>query len=233
MEILANSNVVSPASSVCFLTGVSRPTSLSRVSHRLSDDKSIALAELLQVLCCGEESAVFAFQRLAGKESLQEVSRRELLRISSEEEVHEVLLSGLRASLPSLEVDLGLQRRLRRFFISLESREMGVHFARLAALDSGVCAILGELQRPEAVLKGKEHGILEIFRKIHQDEANHVRTALTLGREMLERKRLEDEIMNTRERLSKLLMSKTHAFEALGVDSDRLHKKLNRCPRLS
>jgi hypothetical protein len=233
MELLKVSSDVTPASNVCFVTGIARPKTLGRVEHRLGDSAALALAELLQVLCCGEESAVFAFQRLSGKACLQEFSRRELLRIASEEEVHEVLLSGLRASLPNIEVDAGLQRRLRRFFISLESREMGVHFARLAALDSGVCAVLGELQRPQAILKDREHGILRIFRKIHQDEANHVRTALTLGIEMLERKRLEDEIMQTRERLSQLLMSKSSAFETLGVDSDRLKAKLNRCPRLS
>ena len=50
---------------------------------------------------------------------------------------------------------------------------------------------------------------------------------------MLHHQRLEDEIMNTRERLSKLLMTTTHAIPALGAYSDPLHKKLNHSPRLS
>ncbi|MBT9584423.1 hypothetical protein IV102_13860 [bacterium] len=202
------------------------------IGHALPDTVAESLAELLLVIGCGEESAVFAFQRLAGRGELQHHAQGQLLRIAREEEHHEQLLRGLRASLPTPRPDPLLKGRLRRFFLTLESREIGVHFARLAALDSAVCSILGELRSP----KGKIHlesGIARIFQNIHEDEANHVRTALSLGHELAGRQRFLEEWVWTRQRLGALLDMKAEAFEGVGIDPRRLHQRLRKVPRLA
>lgn len=185
----------------------------------------------MQILCCGEESAVFAFQRLAGRDALLLESQQQLLRIAREEEGHELLLSGLRAGLPAPPADRALQGRLRRFFLSLESREAGVHFARLAALDSAVCRILTELQSARGYVRDQPE-ISQIFGRIHREEANHVQTALVLGREFLSRGQFLQEMESTRLRLSALLMERADAFERMAVDPDRLAHKLTQLPRL-
>ncbi len=217
---------------VCFVTGVTREAAVRPVQHRLKDEQSEALAQLLQILCCGEESAVFAFQRLAGRDSLLQESQQQLLRIAREEEGHELLLCGLRAGLPAPPKDLGLQARLRRFFLSLESRDAGIHFARLAALDSAVCKILGELQSARGYVRGQPQ-ISQIFGRIHREEANHVHTALVLGQEFLNRGKFLQEMESTRLRLSALLMQRADAFEGMAVDPDRLAHKLTQLPKLS
>src|SRR5258708_33491509 len=61
-------------SHVCFRRR-GRPQSVRiALEQELSGNVAEAVAELLQVLCCGEESAVFAFERLSRHASLPEAA---------------------------------------------------------------------------------------------------------------------------------------------------------------
>ncbi len=75
---------------VCFRlpTGESAPSFGPGLLLRLRDVHQEALADLLQVFACGEESASLAFARLGGA-PLEEAARCGLARIAEEELVHE------------------------------------------------------------------------------------------------------------------------------------------------
>lgn len=215
---------------VCFVTGVRRDLSVTPVRHHLSDDWAQATSNLLQVLCCGEESAVFAFHRLAGDSRLQVTAQEVLGRIADEESYHEVMLANLRASLPEAPQDAGLAHQMLRFFRSLGTRELGVHFARLAALDSGVCLILSQLRRPAGAFQG-ETEILRILARIHREESTHVASSLAFARELLPASRLREVMTETRQQLSEILMMRAGALETLGVGPEKLHRRLSRVPQ--
>ncbi len=105
-----------------------------------------ALAELLPVLICGEESANLVFAQLAQAPTLSAQAHRALAGIERDEATHEQLLLQVRAALPEPPVDAALLRAARHFFLRLHEVDIGRHFARITALDSAVCILLGALR---------------------------------------------------------------------------------------
>src|SRR5258708_12467341 len=75
-------------SHVCFRRR-GRPQSVRiALEQELSGNVAEAVAELLQVLCCGEESAVFAFERFSPPPALQEPARPRPARIARQAPWH-------------------------------------------------------------------------------------------------------------------------------------------------
>ena len=72
------------------------------LEQELSRQVAEAVTELLQVLCCGEESAVFAFSSLSRNRTLNADASSCTATIAREEAFHDELLRGLRGVLPSL-----------------------------------------------------------------------------------------------------------------------------------
>ena len=205
----------------------------SRILNGLSDDTAVALADLLPCLLCGEESAVQVFanegNRVAGL--LHQSAGSALFRIAAEEEYHEELLSTLASRLPVAR-DLAARRRLsRRYFQRILSRDIGEHFARIAALDSAVCIILGELIQSRGSFP-RESTAFEIFSRIGGDEGRHVRFsrhyASALG---VTRDGAAESFELVRRGLVDLLRRCGDGFDALAVDPDRLFRRLVRVPR--
>jgi hypothetical protein len=214
---------------VCFLTDVASRSIPSLVPHRLKDRSAQALAELLQILCCGEESAVFAFSRLSRDRRLEASAQATLAAIAADEAVHESRLADLRFSLPPAAEDESLRASLKRFFRSLGSRDLGIHFTRLAALDSGVCAILSAL-RGTGLPIAQERGITQIVEKIHRDEARHAASALFFARNLLTGTLIADGAAETRQRLVDVVMRRADAMERLGVDPAQMARRLTAIP---
>src|SRR5262249_44690344 len=136
---------------------------------------ALALAELLQVLSCGEESASATFENLAYS-SDEPAVRSALIQIAADERRHQFLLARLCAGLPRPPVEPAFQARMRRFFMRLAHRDIQIHFVRIAAVDSAACQLLALLRsRTGPLSTGSYAG--SVIRSIHMDEARHVSIA--------------------------------------------------------
>jgi hypothetical protein len=136
---------------------------------KLTATRAEAAAALLPMLMCDEESAILTSEALSVKHA---DAGRALARIAQEEQLHELLLRRLKAVLP-VSADTTLRRATRRFFVQVAERDTGLHCARIAALDSAVCSLLGAL-RARGSPFAKEPSISAILTRIHRDEARHV-----------------------------------------------------------
>jgi hypothetical protein len=186
-----------------------------------------ALATLLPVLQCGEESASLVFDALAL--TAVEADQQALHIIATEERVHEQLLYGLAASLPRPLQQASVRTAARRFYLRQQHRSSAVHFVRIAALDSGACIILSALLRPMAVV-AQAPPVLKIFKRIYADEARHVRLSRRHAIGRLDKAIATDIAHHTRAQLVEVLRSAGNSFEHLGVDADKLYRYLSVVP---
>jgi hypothetical protein len=213
---------------VCFrLAELARAVPLTGLL-RLGDAQAEALSELLQVFACGEESAALAFARL-GASPLEDAARRALARVAEEELIHEGLLRGLRGALPAPAPDRELRRALLRFYHDIAQADIGLHLASIAALDSAVCLILAALLEPDRVL-AQEPAATAIFRRIHRDEAGHVRLSRRIAAELVQGDVIGAVAENARLGLVGVLARRGAAFDSLGVDAERLFVRIGRVP---
>ena len=195
--------------------------SLSELAERQIE----ALGRLLPVLLCGEESAFQVFWREAGR--LTDVQFRRSLalarRIAAEELEHEQLLRELRNCCPAPGDLASIRLRAHRFFLRMASREPALHFARVAALDSGVCVILAAVAKPLA----RAHVVVDTINRIRRDEARHVRFSRAHSCELgADKSLLADTAACVRRELVALLYPLANSFEELELDADQLFRRL-------
>jgi len=191
----------------------------------LAEPQMEALGRLLPVLLCGEESAFYVFWREAGR--LTDVQLRRSLalarRIAAEELEHERLLRELRNGCPAPRDLASIRLRARRFFLRMASREPALHFARVAALDSGVCVILAAVAKPLA----RARAVVDTLNRIRRDEARHVRFSREHSCELgADKLLLADTAARIRTELVALLSPLASSFEDLGLDADHLFRRL-------
>jgi hypothetical protein len=190
---------------------------------------SRALAQLLPLLLCGEESAVLAFGHHAQSPRWGTRARAEFGRMESDEARHAGWLQGLQICLPPPEADLQLRRRVKQFFMRLASANFGIHLGHIAALDSAVCLILGKLRRSGVCQPNSP--VTRVFESIHRDEARHVAVARGYAGELCSTGDLLACATETREQLTGILSARAQAFEILGICPDSLFKQLRSPPR--
>ena len=199
-------------SHVCFRRR-GRPQSVRiALEQELSGNVAEAVAELLQVLCCGEESAVFAFERLSRHAALQEAAAACAARIAREEACHDELLGGLRLALPTPRSDGALLDRLKGFYRALGTRDAFVHLTQIYALDSGVCIVLSAL-RGEGRPVGRNSTLAAILGRILHDEVGHVRDSGRIARELGPRRPGTEHVARTREGLADMIFQRADALE--------------------
>jgi hypothetical protein len=213
---------------ICFRLADPLPAASPPGPLRLGDAAAEALCELLQVFACGEESAAHAFAHLGGS-PLEDAARRGLARVAKEELIHEGLLRGLRNALPAPAPDRELRRALLRFYHGIWQADTGLHLASIAALDSAVCVILAALLEPDRIL-AREPTVARVLRRIHRDEAGHVRLSRRLAAELVRGKALFAVAEIARLSLVGLLARRGSAFESLGVNAERLFARIARVP---
>jgi hypothetical protein len=220
-----------PQDPACFALG-RRTVRAPRLASplRLPDDAAVALAHLLPLLLCGEESAALAFGADDVRHALGPAARAELDRIRREEVVHGLLLQRLQTGLPTASLEISLRARMRRFFITLVDADPGRYFARIAGLDSAVCMLLGALRGRRSPL-GVDARVALSFARIHREEATHVDAARRIALAYAPVARARDVAAETRARLVTLLRERGAAFETLGVDADRLFVRLGAVSR--
>ena len=212
------------SSAACFQLSPVGATELRIEAVRLSAGSAGALAELLRVLSCGEESAALTFDHL-GNSWHERPLRSALAGIAADEREHQALLAGLRASLPQPRQDPSLEATLRRFFMRLADRDVLVHFVRIVAIDSAVCHILGALRGRGKPLAADVR-VGSILERIHRDEARHVAIASRCAAPLLKSARGREIAADAREQLTRLLRLRADSLDSLSVDPDRLFSRL-------
>lgn len=220
-----------PLGPVCFDVGRHAARAPRPVpALRLADASAAALAELLPLLLCGEESAALAFGGGGACDALAPAARADLERIRREEVVHGLLLQRLQTGLPPAALEPWLLARTRRFFVTLAAADPGRYFARIAGLDSAVCVLLGALRGKRSPLTA-DPTVAATLARIHRDEAGHVDAARRIARGYTTAADALAAATATRRRLVALLRERAAAFETLGVDSDRLFARLGTVAR--
>ncbi len=190
-----------------------------------------AIANLLPILLCGEESAEFAFEYLAKKlpESQQHAFKAELMRIADDERCHGQLLDTLRQTLPAPR-RRNATRQAARFLRGLTSDDLSLHLVRIAAVDAGLCQILAEVcqrDRPITHLTS----IHSIFQRIRRDEGRHVRISRRCAKALGLATAVEhDERGKVLQNFAALLAPEAASFAVVGVDFNAI---LARFARLS
>jgi hypothetical protein len=209
---------------VCFPQArVDIARSQARAIH-LDARRALALAELLQVLSCGEESASVTFDQL--QHSWHEPAvRGALTQIASDERQHQVLLATLTAALPQPRPDPALQATMRRFFMRLAHRDALVHFVRIAAIDSAACHLLALLRGRRGPLATDSHAA-SVLERIHTDEARHVVIARRCAGPLLDSAKGRDIADEMRTELTHVLQLRADSLETLAIDPDRLRARL-------
>jgi hypothetical protein len=162
---------------VCFMRpprAAHEAATLDIDASALLPDVALALANAVPFLRCGEESAVHAFgRRLVHSDDAME--QRALEAIGADEERHAAWLQALAAALPAPTCALDPDA-LTPFFRRLLTRDKALHFARIAALDLAVCALLRPLVARHGPLAAAPT-VIGGLRAIRHDEARHVRVA--------------------------------------------------------
>ncbi|ULQ48222.1 hypothetical protein JN531_007975 [Flagellatimonas centrodinii] len=195
----------------------------------VDDAAQLAVARILAVLVCAEESAVNMFHHECGRVSSEQVAANQqaLREIETEERVHAWLIHSARSYLPEPD-DIGsIRRRTRRLFMRVASRDVATHFARITGLDSGVCISLSALLGSAKVNRAK--GFARLIKQIRRDEATHVKKsrdhAVDLG---FDANLFHDCYDLTRTGMVDMLTPIASSFDDLEVDPDRLFKRLLR-----
>src|SRR5258708_21148999 len=205
---------------ICFRLADAAPAAPPPGPLRVGDAQAEALAELLQVFACGEESASLAFARLGGA-PLEDAARCGLARIAEEELVHERLLRGLRSALPAPARDKELRRALLRFYHGIAQDDIGLHLASIASLDSAACLILSALLQRASILR-QEPAVAAIFRRIHRDEAGHVRLSRRIAAALVPTPVFTPVPERTRLGLVGALQRRGPAFQRLVIYAERV-----------
>lgn len=199
------------------------------IDAALGDRRLEGLAALLPILGCGEEAAVLAFDALALATGDDPVGSAALARIAEDEEAHDQLIVRLRSALPPPPDQRDILRLTRRFHLDLGRGSTALRLARIAALDSAVCTVLGRLLKRGGALASAPavHGALSA---VQRDEARHVALSRGLALARAEGAVLRAAAVEARDALADILMRAGAAFESLDVDTSRLIRDVRRLP---
>lgn len=195
----------------------------------LTDPDSLALAELLPLLGCGEEAAALGFDRLGESVSLDHAARRALRDIAHEERLHDSLMSGLRAALPAVTVSAQVMRQIRRYHLSMARGGAITHLARIVGLDAAVCLIMSRLLHRGGSI-AHDQGVSALLSRIRRDEARHVALSRALVIAASGGAAARDRAAEARHGLADLVAFGAAAFETLGVDPDDLIRDIRIMP---
>lgn len=181
----------------------------------LPADAAQALSNALPFLRCGEESAVHAFgRRLSGVAVGGEQAALDA--IAADEERHAAWLEALAAALPASDAGAAADAMVG-FFRGLLTRHTALHFARIAALDLSVCALLRPLVAPHTALAAAP-AVVAGLAAIRRDEARHVRVARACARRLGVQPATQRELdLALRRDLSQLLAPVRTSLLRLGI----------------
>lgn len=195
----------------------------------LSCRQEEAMARLVPLLLCGEQSAIQVFgseaQRLQGDGWRDSIALLNAIEI--DECGHEQALQHLSAMLMVPDDLHRIKRRAQLFYVSIgKTAGLDNHFANISQLDACVALLMHAVANSSL---GNGHCIAQLFERIKQDEARHVAVSrqhfLKLGGH-------KDVFAKTRKTISNalvtLLRGEADSFENLGIDADQLFATLTK-----
>ena len=196
----------------------------------LPHDTQVALAKLVIILLSGEESAVHVFYREGNRldQASALAGHKIFYQIAHEEEQHEKLLKFLYMYLPEPDDFDPIRAATRKFLVQLGGSGPATQFARISSLDACVCKIMSSI-----LSKNSKVSQIQLFeriaKKIRHDESGHVKVSrkhiANLG---VSDKEFYEVDSNVRLNVVSLFESFGSFFETLGVDPDKLSKKILR-----
>lgn len=170
-----------------------------------------------------------AFDGLAQCHREDDRAAKALRAVAAEERLHDLMIRHLQDDLPDTVHDPVALDAARRFHLGLVRGGAALHLARIAALDSAVCTMFGRLLRPGGPIASAP-GVAAILRRIHRDEARHVRVTRALALDTGPTLAMRDAAAAARAALADTLLHADGAFEALGVDPVSLDRDMRRLP---
>lgn len=193
----------------------------SKARLGLSPIQQGSMAQLIPLLLCGEQSALFVFHkestRLSNAPSIEALNT-----IEADESLHEMALQMLLSVLPVVESHR-TKRLAQKFYASIEKRTHSIaeHFLAISQLDACVCVIMNAIVNSSI----KETYTAQLFNLIKRDEARHVKIAkshavllnshVSFGKDFC----IHQELVT-------LLTTQKKAFEELDVDFSKLSLRL-------
>lgn len=188
-----------------------------------------AMARLLPLLLCGEQSAIQVFgseaQQLTGDRWQESIAL--LSAIETDEYGHEQALQDVSAMLMVPDDLHHIKRRAQLFYISL-SKTAGLdnHFANISQLDACVALLMHAVANSSL---GRSHGIAKLFERIKQDEARHVAVSRQHFLKLDGDKNVFSQSRQTiSHSLVELLSSEAQSFDNLGIDPSQLFATLTK-----
>ncbi|MCL9780736.1 hypothetical protein M9194_04700 [Vibrio sp. S4M6] len=199
-------------------------TRFQRTSISFSSQHHMALARLLPLLVCGEQSSQWVFYNESRRLQQNPQAVIDFEQIVADEQYHEQALEFVRTQLDEPDDITTLKRRSQHFFAQLAVTEsFSEHFAQIACLDSLVCKLMLAIENGSL---GKTHPFSLLCRAIKKDEAKHVsmskRHALELGFCTSHWPQFRQDIT---QRLYDLLVTEEQAFSDIGVDLKMIFKR--------
>ncbi len=192
------------------------------LSAGLSASQQAALARLVPLLLCGEQSAIHVFHT---EYSRQESSQFYLAQIEADERLHELALQRLLQQLPEYSKLHRLKRYAQLFYarIQQDSDSVARHFYTISQLDACVCVLMNAVANSS--IKGT--AAAGLFSLIKRDEARHVsiarRHAVRLQSDIYEQ---PPGGFNIHQGLVDLLRQQENAFQVLSIDTGVLFQRL-------
>ncbi|MEH6446008.1 MAG: hypothetical protein V7784_19115 [Oceanospirillaceae bacterium] len=204
----------------------------------LSNTQQLALANLLPLLLCGEQSAIHVFNTESSRISqvsdthpaINELERQKALlylqQIEADERIHEQALQFILDKLPVASEQHKIKRIAQRFYASIAQQTNTVtqHFQVIAQLDTCVCLLM------DAVAKSsiKQSSLAELFRLIKKDEARHVNIAKKHSVMLLKNEITAPPLIDLKiqQQLVNMLNTQLPALQHLQIDSQILFKRI-------
>lgn len=195
------------------------------VLSRLNDEQQSALARLVPLLLCGEQSAMLVFhnecQRLTPNHSSSLLA---LQQIEADEFIHEQALQRLQQWLPTPDDIRLIKRKSQLFYARLHkhSRTIKEHFMLISQLDACVCVIMSALAQ---AMNHQPH-LQSLFQFILKDEARHVYVSRSHARSLDEKDSKDDQNTDLHNQLIALLTTEEKSFKALDVNTECLFQRI-------
>lgn len=193
-------------------------------------DEQYALAHLIPLLLCGEQSAQLVFNqeitRLFSLNDPQNIPMlNSLAEVEADEHRHDRALQAVFDSLPKVEKQLKIQRQAQLFYSKLgRGQSRCQHFIKIATLDTCVTQIMHEFEHS---LLGPNHPFARLCGLIKKDEAKHVYIAKHYAQAMgATKEMLSLEQQAVSKSLHQLLATQEQHFNRLGVDLNKLFNTL-------
>lgn len=202
-----------------------------KVIDEFSDIELAALGRFVPSLLCGEESAVLIFHHESKRLSREARAdmQRSLLGLAGEEELHEIMLRALSNWLPDCGDREEIRDRARRFFFGFASTDPALRLAHIAEIDSCVSITLSAMGKESRVARSEVFS--RVVDRIRRDEARHVKVCRRHLEEIgISREQRREATEKVRGRFVDLMSPVAGAFEDIGLDPDRLFRRIKREP---